>query len=98
MRGHIGDLDETWRDKCIQRFKGNVKVKLRKNLVREYGLDSSSSRWMVLMAGFSENATESSGFLKGGSFMFIGILLPIHGLFFTNVINLSNIQGGEKGT
>lgn len=50
-------------DKCIQRFqfdlKGNVKVTLRKSLVWEYGLDSSSSRWMVLMAGFSENATES---------------------------------------
>jgi hypothetical protein len=52
---------------------------------------------IVLMAGFSENATESSRFLKDGNFLFIRILLALQeGLCFTNVINISDIQGGAK--
>jgi hypothetical protein len=50
------------------------------------------------MAEFSENATESSGFLKGGNFMLIRVLLALQeDLCFVDVINLSDIQGCAKG-
>jgi hypothetical protein len=51
------------------------------------------------MVGFSENATLSSDFLKGGNFLFIRMLLALQeGICFLNVINISDIQGGAKGT
>jgi hypothetical protein len=67
-------------------FKGLIARRLNKS----FGVKG-------LMTGFSENSTESSGFLKGGIFMFIRILLALQeGICFKNVINLSDIQGGAK--
>jgi len=51
------------------------------------------------MAGVSENATKSSGFSNGGNFLLIRLLLALQeGCCFSNVINISDIQGGAKGT